>query len=393
MASVWIRTRKLERGGHSHSIYYKDPGTGQSKLYKTLRKKGITDKKANELRTFIDSGEFTKIEVGKRKSCPMTLKQCSALALAEVETKVHKGKRSEETLSFYTDQHRKALSEFGNHLVPELTKDMIETYHQKVGKEVSARTANARLHALKMMMRVAVAEHVIPEDITKGIEDFVECARNRSLTPQELNALLLGCQGVRNPKRMKAAILLAAEHGAALQEIVDLRWSHIDFDLHMLGTIEFERRKNGEERLQYLMPRTRKALKEWREHLKWIRKRKRIVPTSDLVFGRLDGQQVERLDTAWARVLETAGIKDLHFHDLRAAYCTNLALAGASTKAIQELIGHKDPRSTDRYIRIQKLFALRPLQARLAFRYEHPEEFDRVLREGQEKEVLQIGDK
>lgn len=286
------------------------------------------------------------------------------------------------------------LAEFGGHLVPELTKDMIEDYHQNTEKAISARTANARLLALRTMVRAAVEKHAIPEDITAEIEDFMEVSRDRSLTPQELNALLEGCKAARNPKRMRAAILIAAEHGAALQEVIDLRWAHIDFDRHGFETIEFSRRKNGKERLQYLMPRTRAALLEWRDHLDWIRRRKRIEPTSDLVFGRLDGRRVQRLDSAWTGVLAAAGIEYLHFHDLRAVYCTSLALAGASTKMIQELIGHKDSRSTDKYIRIQRLFELRPLQARLALMYECPEVFDRLQQDGQgEKVLLQISDK
>ncbi len=382
MATVWIRSEKLKNGETSYRVYYKDPKSGVSVHYKTLRRRGLADRKANELRTFIDAGEFVKIEAGKKKIAPMTLRQCSEIALKRIEKKVKKGRRSEETLSFHRDQHRKVLAEFGNHLVCELTEEAIELYHLKTERAVSARTANARMHALRVMVRVAVAKGVILEDITAGIEDFAERARDRSLTPRQLNALIDGCAGVRNPTRMRAAILLAAEHGAALQEVMELCWAQIDFERGGFGTIEFSRRKNGEERLQYLMPRSRAALEQWRAHLDWIRRRKRIVPGSDLVFGRLDGRPVERLDTAWARVRAAAGFEDLHFHDLRAVYCTNLALAGATTKVIQELVGHKDSRSTDKYIRIQRLFELRPWQARLALMYEHPEVFERVVEGG-----------
>jgi site-specific recombinase XerD len=59
-----------------------------------------------------------------------------------------------------------------------------------------------------------------------------------------------------------------------------------------------------------------------------------------------------------AILLAESGVEDLYSHDLRAAYCTNLALTGASTKVIQNLIGHKDSRSTDTHIRFETLFAL-----------------------------------
>ena len=62
MASVWIKTYDLKDAGRSFSIYYKDPATGKSKHYKTQRKKTIADKKANELRVFIDNGKWPEIE-------------------------------------------------------------------------------------------------------------------------------------------------------------------------------------------------------------------------------------------------------------------------------------------------------------------------------------------
>lgn len=62
---------------------------------------------------------------------------------------------------------------------------------------------------------------------------------------------------------------------------------------------------------------------------------------------------------AWARIKELAGIdlgvlkpKDrLRCHDLRAAFCTAMADDGATMKDIQESVGHRNPKTTLRYIR------------------------------------------
>ena len=77
MASVWTKSYELKRGGRSYSIYYKDPATGETRHYMTLRKKTIADQKANELKTFIDSGKWPEIEKGKKKFRPLTLRDCS----------------------------------------------------------------------------------------------------------------------------------------------------------------------------------------------------------------------------------------------------------------------------------------------------------------------------
>ena len=70
---------------------------------------------------------------------------------------------------------------------------------------------------------------------------------------------------------------------------------------------------------------------------------------SDHVFCHLAGTRIKSFNKAWWRVLEIAGIKYFHFHDLRHTFCSNLLLSGASLKDIKEMIGHSDISMTDRY--------------------------------------------
>ena len=163
MASVWIKARDLETGGRSYDIYYKDPETGKTLHFKTVRKRGIADRLANQLRTFIDGGDWAQIATVKQDFRPMTLRQCSANALENFKTKVEKGSRSNKTLSFHEEQHKVVLREFGNLLVMEISTDMVEEYlagvagnkgrsRGKTGdQKLFVRTANARLFALRMM--------------------------------------------------------------------------------------------------------------------------------------------------------------------------------------------------------------------------------------------------
>jgi integrase len=174
--------------------------------------------------------------------------------------------------------------------------------------------------------------------------------RNRFLLPNDLDKLISATRRVRAKFYMPSIIYLGAEHGASKQEILSLEWSNIDFDFKGIGLINFFRTKNKKERTEFLMPRTRKALLEWRAHLKHMRHRRKIVEVvSDRVVSRLDGTPIKCFNKAWWRVLEVAGIKDFHFHDLRHTFCSNLILSGASLKDAKELIGHEDIKMTDRY--------------------------------------------
>lgn len=131
---------------------------------------------------------------------------------------------------------------------------------------------------------------------------------------------------------------------------MDLKWSDIDFEFQGGGLINFYRQKTGRHRTQFLMPRTRQALLSWRKHQEWMRHRKKITEvSSDLVFCRLNGTPIKRVDKAWKRVCEAAGIEDFHFHDLRHTYCSNLLLSGSDLKDVKDMIGHADLSMTYRY--------------------------------------------
>jgi site-specific recombinase XerD len=67
------------------------------------------------------------------------------------------------------------------------------------------------------------------------------------------------------------------------------------------------------------------------------------------VFSRINGDPIQRFNSAWRTVCKIAGFKNLHFHDLRHTFCSNLLLSGADIKRVKEMIGHKDLSMTDRY--------------------------------------------
>jgi site-specific recombinase XerD len=98
------------------------------------------------------------------------------------------------------------------------------------------------------------------------------------------------------------------------------------------------------------MPRTKMALLAWREHQQWMRRRCKITPNgSNLVFCRLDGSPLIRIESAWKTASDLAGIRDFHFHDLRHTICSNLIFSGSSLKEVKKMIEHGDISMTDRY--------------------------------------------
>ena len=155
---------------------------------------------------------------------------------------------------------------------------------------------------------------------------------------------------------MPAIIYLGAEHGASKQEILCLKWIDIQLENSPDGLIRFFRTKNKKERTEYIMPRTKQALLDWKSHIKYMRHRKKVSSIkSDHVFCRIDGTPIKCFNKAWWAALKIAGISDFHFHDLRNTFCLNLLMAGGDLKDAKEMIGHSDIAMTDRYSHLSGL--------------------------------------
>jgi integrase len=206
-------------------------------------------------------------------------------------------------------------------------------------------TANRSLSVIKKVFKHGLKIRAVANDVSKQVSFLSEKehVRNRFLLPARLDQLIEATQSNRGKFYMPSIIYLGAEHGASKQEVLSLEWSDIDFEFQDVGLIRFFRTKNTKERTEFLMPRTRKALLDWKAHLEWKRHRIKVAEVkSDNVFCRIDGTPLKNFNKAWWACLKAAGIKDFHFHDLRHTFCSNLIMSGGGLKDAKEMIGHAD---------------------------------------------------
>jgi integrase len=79
------------------------------------------------------------------------------------------------------------------------------------------------------------------------------------------------------------------------------------------------------------------------------------VGATDYVFPSSAGTRAKHIvdiKVCWKRILRNAGIADLHLHDLRHHYASELASSGSSLPMIGALLGHHSASSTQRYARL-----------------------------------------
>ena len=130
---------------------------------------------------------------------------------------------------------------------------------------------------------------------------------------------------------------MAVALGTRRGELLSVTVPDVDLDHH---TILLRKTKNGKPRPAFINDLALQVLDSMN-----IRERKRGRDR-----GRLfRGVTPEQLSMRFIRACGDAGVDDFSFHDLRHTYASHLRMHGADLHDIQKLLGHSDPRMTNRY--------------------------------------------
>jgi integrase len=170
---------------------------------------------------------------------------------------------------------------------------------------------------------------------TMGFHDFEEYERLLTVAQKRSQGTYL-------------MVLLGGDAGLRLGEIVALEWR--DVDLHA-RRITVQRSdwcghvtapKSGRSRRLPMTQRLTSALKAFR-HLR-----------SERVLCLSDGEPFtrDRIIKAIRGAQRVAGVTEAGVHVLRHTFCSHLAMRGAPARAIQELAGHADLSTTQRYMHL-----------------------------------------
>jgi integrase len=160
----------------------------------------------------------------------------------------------------------------------------------------------------------------------------------RMLRPAEEMKLLKEADASDN-RTLQVVVRIALRAGMRLNEIMRLRWHHIEFyEGHAL--ILVKKAKNKRERHVPLVGDALEAVVRWR------------VPRGDaycetLLFpSKKNAEKPVLIRSAWNTCLKRAGVKEFRFHDLRHTLASRLAAGNFSLPRIGNVLGHIDHRST-----------------------------------------------
>lgn len=211
----------------------------------------------------------------------------------------------------------------------------------------SAKTVNNVLTVLNTMLKAAVEWKVL--DAMPCTIRLLKVAEHeaRFYDVDEYERLVVAAEKL--DARIHLAVLLGGDAGLRLGEISALEWTDVDRQRGYLNVQRSEWKgevtlpKGGRPRRVPMTQRLAKALTDHR-HLRGRR-----------VLYRDDGEPLtKKVIKNWmARAQRKAELlADGAVHILRHTFCSHLAMRGAPARAIQELAGHKDLKTTQRYMHL-----------------------------------------
>jgi integrase len=176
----------------------------------------------------------------------------------------------------------------------------------------------------------------------------VDNERRRFLSDEEIQRVLTEAKGSEN-RFLYTVVLLALSTGMRLTEIMSLRWRNVLVeDGADMGLLVMENTKNGDARTSPLAEDAFKAVMVLRNKAKQDNADR--VPANQLLFpsDTVENKPVE-IRKAWETCRKRAELDDFRFHDLRHTAGSLLAMSGASTREIAEVLGHKTMAMAKRY--------------------------------------------
>lgn len=219
-------------------------------------------------------------------------------------------------------------------------RDLLRSMESRHGKRLAPSTINRRLSLVSAVLTEAMEWDWIktnPARIRRLVENN---ERDRLLTEDERARLLEACKASDEPA-LYPLVVCAMLSGARASELQGLRWKDVDLDK---GVARLTKTKND----------TRRAIPMRGLALELLRDMKAAETVVDLkgdgfVFKNKTGFAPFYFRPAWGEARAAAKLDDVRFHDLRHLAASMLAMAGATQRELQEVLGHQSAQMTKRY--------------------------------------------
>jgi integrase/recombinase XerC len=226
-------------------------------------------------------------------------------------------------------------------------------------RKLARRSIARKAAALRRYFRWATRTGLVTTDPTVGLQARGGDGRlPRVLERGDLEVLLEGPSPEDEPRwrrcRDDAVLELLYGSGLRVSELCGLDVDSVQLDTATVIVW-------GKGAKQRRVPMSAPAVKATRA---WLRMRDDVVADGAAMFGNERGRRLTPRDVR--RVVDRRSPSPTHPHALRHSFATHLLDGGADLRAVQDLLGHSDVATTQRYTHVSRE------RLRAAYREAHP---------------------
>lgn len=332
--------KRGDQGTHWH-YYFRVRGVRYRGALPEARTKKEAEQAESQLKQDIFAGRFGRLETGTMK-------------LKDFVDEIYMPWAKANKKSWINDDYNKVILKkvFGNKQLREIQPLDIERFKSKrLATETKFKTprapasVNREFEMLSRIFTLAIALDKADTNPCARVKRFkLDNERYRYLDPSE--ETLLMSKLIDKRAHLRDIVIVALGTGLRKREQLNLRRDQVDFFRNVVVASRTKGKRNREIPMDCLDQRVKPIL------MRLCRKKKAdefvfVNPKTKLPYTDTK--------TGFRSACTKADIRDLEWHDLRATFCTRLALAGYDAFTIKAIMGHREMKTTERYIRANRL--------------------------------------
>lgn len=214
-----------------------------------------------------------------------------------------------------------------------LLPQKIESFKEwlKIERKLKNSSINRYLEILSKMFNLGIDNRLISQNPVNKVKKLLEDNHKvRFLTKDEEDRLYKAL-----PEFLKPIVTTALQTGMRKGEILNLKWSNIDFEY---GFIELLKTKSGKARKIPISDKLKQVLNKQDKNNQYVF----MNPETGLPYVDIK--------KSFNKAMEKAGIKNFRFHDLRHTVATRLVEKGIDLLVVMDILGHSKIETTMRYL-------------------------------------------
>jgi len=336
LKNFFVEVRSTSPGEGSYYVRYRDKKSNTTRYVRIARTSEVTlteaRARAKSVIAEIALGADPRADANAQKAVPTVSVFFREHYLPHAEARKRSYDRDEEMFRLRIEP------EFGSMQMNRVTRKQVQLFHTGLLKDVKPATADHYLKLMRRAWNLAVEWGVLESSPLTRIAMFNPDNRVENLlNDAQLERLLTVLRTDNNRTVCRIALLLLSV-GSRLNEVLSARWNQFD-----------------------------RANRVWRIPATNSKsKRVRSVPLNDSALDVLNQLDTEgtfeylfinkktkkpytRIHKAWHRIRKVAEVPFLRIHDLRHSYASFLVNSGRTLFEVQQILGHSDPKVTQRY--------------------------------------------